>query len=313
MLENTELRAVYCEEMVRLAQADERIMTVDADLMRAAGMLPFRDQFPERALDVGVAEANMMGIAAGLSVMGKIPFAHSFTPFATRRCFDQMTISVAYAKQNVKIVGSDPGVSAEINGGTHMSFDDVNMMRGVPDMVIVEPIDTVSMKELLPQIAAYNGAVYLRLYRKKATKVYDEGAKIVLGKASTVKDGSDLAIIASGIMVAESLEAVKVLEEEGISVRVIDMHTIKPLDRDAVLSAAKCGAIVTAENHSIIGGLASAVAEVLCEENVSVPFKKVGVQDRFGVVGFRPYIQEVLGITAQDVVKAAKAALAQKK
>jgi transketolase len=314
MLENTELRAVYCEEMLKLAEKDDKIMIVEADLMRAAGMIPFRDKYPERALDVGVAEANMVGIAAGLAVMGKKPFVHSFTPFATRRCFDQITISVAYAKNNVKIIGSDPGLSAEINGGTHMSFDDVNMMRGIPDMVIIEPVDRASMQSLLPQFAALDKAAYLRLYRKKAYKVYEDGVKLTIGKAYTVKDGNDIAIIASGIMVSEAVAAAEELAKSGVNARVIDMHTIKPFDKDVVIKAAKeCGAIVTAENHSIIGGLATSVAEVLCDEGIAVPFKKVGIKDRFGVVGFRHYLQEELEVTSNDVLKAANTALQMKK
>lgn len=307
MIETLELRSIYCNEMIKLAEKDPRIMTVDADLLKAAGMAPFREKFPDRSIDVGVAEANMIGVAAGLAAMGKIPFAHSFTPFATRRCFDQITISVAYAGQNVKIIGSDPGITAEVNGGTHMSFDDINLMRAIPGMTIVEPIDAASLKSLLPQIASLNSPVYMRLYRKNPKHVYEEGIKLELGKANILREGTDVAVIASGIMVSTALNAAEELKKEGINVLVMDMHTIKPLDVKAVQYALDtCKAVVTAENHNIIGGLGSAVAEYMAENGCKAYLKRVGINDRFGMVGFRPFLDEVMGIDVNGVCSAVK-------
>ena len=310
MQENKELRAVYNEILIELAKKDPRIVTIDSDLSRAAGILAFKKEFPERWFDVGVAEANMVGLAAGLAAMGKIPFVHTFTPFITRRCFDQITISIMYAGLNAKFIGSDPGLSAEINGGTHMSIDDINIMRAVPELAIVEPVDSAAMKSLLPQIAAYEKSVYMRLFRKKADMVYEDAPNLKIGKASVVKEGKDCAVIASGIMVFNSLEAAKALEKDGISVKVIDMHTIKPLDCDEIIKSAKdCGKILTVENHTIIGGLGSAVAECIADNNLNVKFGRMGMLDRYGEVGFRPYLQEAFKLTVDDIVGNVKALL----
>lgn len=305
-LEQKELREVYTELLIETAKKDDRILAVDADLMKATKAIPFRDQFPERAIDVGVAESNMIGVAAGLAAFGKVPFTHSFTPFATRRCYDQVTISVAYAGLNVKMVGSDPGVSAELNGGTHMSFEDVGLMRNIPNMVVFEPTDSTQLRQAFPEIIKHYGPVYIRLFRKKAEKIYDDNYKFRWGKADTLAQGNDVTIIASGIMVRASLDAAKMLKEEGINARVINMHTIKPLDEAAVVKAAKeTGAIVTVENHNIINGLGSAVAEVLCEQ-CPVKLKRIGVQDHFGEVGKMPFLMEKYKMTAEDIVKAVK-------
>lgn len=305
-LEQKELREVYTELLIETAKKDDRILAVDADLMKATKAIPFRDQFPERAIDVGVAESNMIGVAAGLAAFGKVPFTHSFTPFATRRCYDQVTISVAYAGLNVKMVGSDPGVSAELNGGTHMSFEDIGLMRNIPNMVVFEPTDSTQLRQAFPEIIKHYGPVYIRLFRKKAEKIYDDNYKFRWGKADTLAQGNDVTIIASGIMVRASLDAAKMLKEEGINARVINMHTIKPLDEAAVVKAAKeTGAIVTVENHNIINGLGSAVAEVLCEQ-CPVKLKRIGVQDHFGEVGKMPFLMEKYKMTAEDIVKAVK-------
>ncbi|HML45291.1 MAG TPA: transketolase C-terminal domain-containing protein, partial [Clostridia bacterium] len=308
-----ELRSVYAQEMIKLAAKDPRLVIVEADLMRAAGMMPFKEAYPDRVFDMGVAESNMVGVAAGLAIMGKRPFVHSFTPFVTRRCFDQLTVSCAYAGLNVKVVGSDPGITAEVNGGTHMSVDDVNLMRGVPGMLVCEPVDEVSMRQLLPQFYAYPGIAYMRLFRKEPKAVYDEGSRLILGKANLLRDGKDVAFIASGIMVANALEAAKALAAEGVSAMVVDVHTIKPLDKELVLQAAgTCKAIVTCENHSIYGGLGSAVAECLAENAVGIPLARIGFQDRYGEVGFRPYLEKAIGLSPEDLVRAAKEVRIQK-
>lgn len=313
MLEAQEMRTVYCETMIALAKEDPRIVDLEADLTGAHGMKPFKAAYPERSFNVGIAEANMVGVAAGLSACGKIPFVHSFATFASRRCFDQIAVSVCYAGLNVKIVGSDPGVGAELNGGTHMALEDMGIMRTLPGMTIFEPTDSVQLRKALPAVARHEGPVYIRLFRRKAEKVFDEDYAFTLGKADLLREGSDVTIIASGVCVANALQAADMLAGEGVSARVLNMHTIKPVDAEAVLRAAEeTGAIVTAENHSVIGGLGSAVAEVLAEGRPA-PLERVGVKDHFGQVGKAPYLMGVFGIAPADVAKAARRAIARKR
>lgn len=304
VLEDRWLRETYVDLLIEAAEKDERVVIAEADLMRAAGTLRFGERFPDRTIDVGVAEANMIGVAAGMSAMGKIPFTHTFTPFATRRVCDQVTLSVAYAGLNVKLMGSDPGVTAEYNGGTHMSMEDVAIMRNIPGMIICEPVDSVQLRNLFPQILEHYGPVYIRLLRRNAVKIYQEGDQFELGKGVLLKEGSDVTIIASGIMVAEAMEAEALLATEGISAEVIDIHTVKPLDEELISrSAAKTKAVVVAENHSIIGGLGGAVSECLCEL-CPVPVKRVGIKDHFGEVGLTPFLKEKYGITKEAIVSA---------
>lgn len=300
------MREIFTELLIEHAEKDERICYVEADLMLASGTGSFKSKFPERTVNVGVAEANMIGVAAGMSSLGLIPLTHTFTPFATRRCCDQITLSVSYAKNNVKMIGSDPGITAMLNGGTHMSMEDVAIMRNIPDMCIVEPIDGVQLAGLFSQILDYKGPVYIRLLRREAVPVYTEGEKFELGKAKVIKSGKDVTIIASGIMVAEAVKAEKLLAQEGIDAGVIDIHTIKPIDAETIIAEAKkSGAIVTAENHSVLNGLGSAVADVLCE-NLPVPMRKVGVKDHFGEVGMQDFLAEKYGLTAAEIVKNCK-------
>ena len=262
MLESQEMRKVYCDTMIALAKEDPRIVDVEADLTGAHGMKPFKAAYPDRSFNVGIAEANMVGVAAGLSACGKIPFVHSFATFASRRCFDQIAISVCYAGLNVKIVGSDPGVGAELNGGTHMALEDMGIMRTLPGMTVFEPTDSVQLRKALPAIVEHEGPVYIRLFRRQAENVFDDGYEFDLGKADLLRDGSDVTLIASGVCVANALQAAETLAQEGVSARVLNIHTIKPIDADAVIKAAsETGALVTAENHNVIGGLGSAVAE----------------------------------------------------
>lgn len=313
MLEQKEMRAVYCQTLMEIAAKDERIVNVQADLMAGHGMKPFAEKFPDRTFNVGVAEANMIGVSAGLAATGKIPFAHSFGTFSTRRCFDQIAISVCYAKLKVCIIGSDPGVAAELNGGTHMALEDVALMRTLPGIMIVEPTDSVQLKAMLPALIADERPVYIRLYRKATESVFQDGYTFRPGKADLLKDGKDATIFATGVCVYESLQAAEELAKGGVSVRVVNMHTVKPLDREAVIAAAKeTGAIVTAENHGVIGALGSAVAEVLAEE-CSAPLVRVGVQDRFGEVGKQAYLMETFGITAKHIAAAVREAIAKKK
>jgi transketolase len=312
-LEDRWLRETYTDLLIEYAKKDDRLVIVEADLMKAGGTTRFGQEFPERTVNVGIQEANMIGVAAGMSAMGKIPFTHTFTPFATRRCCDQVTLSVAYAGLNVKITGSDPGVTAELNGGTHMSMEDVAIMRNIPGMVIYEPVDSAQFKKAFPQIIEHYGPVYIRLLRRNAVKIFDDNCDFELGKGIVLKEGKDVTIFATGIMVAEAILAEEELAKMGISAEVINIHTIKPLDEELVLkSAKKTGAVVTAENHSVLNGLGGAVAEFL-SENYPVVVKRVGVKDHFGEVGLTPFLQKKYGLTSKEIVEAAKSAISMKK
>jgi transketolase len=312
-LESIEMRAQYCKVMIALAEQDERIVALDADLIKSSGMYPFLKKFPERTFDIGIQEANMMGVAAGLSATGKIPFTHTFAPFASRRCFDQVFISCGYAKHNVKMVGSDPGITAAYNGGTHMPFEDVGLMRCVPEITIVEPTDSTMLEDLIKKIKDRDGLFYIRLQRKKAVKIFEEGSTFEIGKAVELREGTDLTILASGIMVAEALKAAEILQKEGISARVANLFTIKPIDREYIEKCAReTGAIVTSENHNIINGLGSAVAEVL-GETMPVPLERHGVKDMFGEVGEVSYLAKRFQLEAGDIVESCKKVLERKK
>lgn len=311
-LRDRNLRDIYVDLLIDYAEKNPNMVIVEADLMTALGTKRFQEKFPNRTINVGVAEANMIGVAAGLANMGKLPFTHTFTPFATRRVFDQVTLSIAYAKLNVKMVGSDPGVTAQLNGGTHMSLEDVGIMRNMPTMTIVEPVDGVQLAGLFPQIAAHNGPVYIRLLRKEFDNIFADDQVFELGKAITIKEGTDVSIFATGIMVQQALDAEEMLAKEGISASVVNIHTLKPIDQEAICKEAKrTGAVVTAENHNIINGLGSAVAEVL-SENCPTPLRRIGTRDHFGEVGETAFLMEKYGLTAQHIVDAVKDVLKQK-
>ena len=309
----SDMRNAYCESMMELAKNDDRIVALDADLMGAMGMKPFAKEYPERTVDCGIQEANMIGTACGLSVWGKIPFAHTFGPFSTRRACDQIFMSGAYNKANVKVVGSDPGITAAYNGGTHMPFEDMGIMRGIPTMTVVEPTDIVQLKNLMPQIANQYGMIYMRLVRKGVRKVYEEGSTFEIGKAAKLMDGNDVTIIASGFCVAEALDAAEELKKEGINARVLNMFTWKPLDEEAVMAAAEeTGAIVTAENHNVVNGLGSAISELLAKKKPTI-MEMVGVQDEFGEVGPVDYLRERFGLTKENISAAVHRAIDRKK
>ncbi|NLM83501.1 MAG: transketolase family protein [Clostridiales bacterium] len=307
------MREAYCETLMALAEENKDIVALDADLVSSSGMKPFFKKFPERAINVGIAEANMIGIAAGLSAVGKIPFAHSFGCFASRKTCDQVMISAAYAKLNVKILGSDPGVTATYNGGTHMPFEDVGVLRSIPEITIIEMTDPVMVADIVRQVAGIYGVHYLRMARKNVTAIYEEGSTFEIGKGNILRDGKDVTIIASGIMVAEALRAADMLKEERIMARVVDMFTIKPVDVELVERCAReTRAIVTAENHNIYGGLGSAVSEAVCATH-PVPVEMVGVKDRFGQVGTEDWLKKEYGLTAEEIVAAVKRVLPRKK
>ncbi len=310
--EKSEMRKAYCDTLIEMAEKDSNIIAMDADLMAAMGTKPFMERFPEQTVNCGIQEANMIGVAAGLSAVGKIPFAHTFGPFATRRACDQIFMSCAYAKLNVKVVGSDPGITAALNGGTHMPFEDMGIMRGIPNITVIEPTDGTMLKDLMPKIADEYGVHYMRLVRKAPEKIFEDGSTFTIGKAVPINDGTDVTIFASGYCVAEAIKAVKMLADEGISARLSNMFTWKPIDEESIIKAAnETGAIVTAENHNVINGLGSAVAEVVAK-NKPVPMEMIGAQDEFGEVGPVEYLAERFGMTAKDIAQAAKKAIARK-
>ncbi len=310
--ESKEMRAVYCQTLQELAREDDRICVLDADLVGSSGMKPFFNEFPDRAVDCGIQENDMIGIAAGLSAAGMVPFAHSFAPFATRRCADQIFISCAYNKANVRIVGSDPGVTAAYNGGTHMPFEDMGVLMSFPGVTLVEPTDTVQLRWLVKTLQNEYGVYYIRLLRKNAVGIFEEGSDFELGKIARIREGADVAIVASGILVAEAVKAAEALAQEGISAAVLNAFTWKPLDGETLAEyAAKCGCVVTAENHNIVGGLGSAVASCL-SRTCPVPVEMVGIEDVFGQVGPESELRKIFDLTPEHIVRAAKAAIARK-
>jgi transketolase len=312
MYENVEMRKVFADSLVENMEKDERICVLDADLAKANGTADIRKIFPDRAFDVGIAEQNLAAVAAGLSSYGMIPFIGSFTAFASRRMCDQIAISIAYAKQNVKIVGSDPGIAAELNGGTHMSFEDIAVLRSIPGIVIFEPVDAMQLAKAMPQIIDYYGPVYIRLFRKVSPVIFKEDYEFDLFKADILKEGSDVTLFATGIELLEAIKASEILAKEGINAEVINIHTIKPIDKAAIVkSAMKTGAVVTCENHNVMGGLKAAVAEVLIEE-CPVPLKAIGIQDHFGEVASMAYLMKKYKMTAEDIVEAAKEVIKKK-
>ena len=308
-----EMRELFSNEIEKIMNENDNIVILNADLAKPNGFGNLQKKYPEKVINVGIAEQNMACIAAGMSSYGYIPFICTFTPFASRRICDQIAISICYAKQNVKIIGTDPGISAEYNGGTHMSMEDIGVLRSIPNMVIFEPTDNTQLKSLLPQIIDYKGPVYIRMFRKTTPDIFSEDEKFNLFKSKIIKSGEDVSIFCSGIMVSEVLEANKELEKLGINAEIINVHTIKPLDEETVInSAKKTKAVVTAENHNIIGGLRSAIAETL-SENCPVPLRSIGVRDTFGQVGKMPFLKETYNMTSTDIVNAVLSVLKIKK
>lgn len=311
--EDMEMRECYCNALIKEAEKNDNIVVIDVDTSYSMGTQKFYRVFPRRAINCGIMEAHGIGMAAGLSSVGFIPFFNAFGVFASRRCYDQIFLSCAYQYLNVKIVGADAGVTATSNGGTHMPFEDMGIIRNIPKMTVIEPADTAMIPYAVQYMANTWGNFYMRYGRKKMMRVYKSNAVFEIGKANVLKEGTDVAIIACGIMVHEALEAAKNLSEEGINAMVVDMHTIKPVDSDIIIKAAqKCGAVVTCENHNVINGLGSAVAEVLCG-NMPVPLERVGVYESFGEVGTQDYLMKKFGLTAYDICTKAKKAMARRK
>ncbi len=286
------------------------VVVLDADLAAATKTGIFKKAHPDRFIDCGIAECNMVGVAAGLAACGKIPFAASFAMFSAGRAFEQVRNSVGYPHLNVKIVGSHAGISVGEDGATHQCCEDIGLMRTIPGMVILNPADHYEMRAAVKAAIEYNGPVYLRLGRLAVESVNNnDDYKFEIGKGITLRDGSDITVIATGLLVGEAVKAADALKDQGISVRVIDMHTIKPLDREIILKAAKeTGKIVTAEEHNVIGGLGDAVASVLSEE-CPTPLVKIGVNDEFGHSGPAVDLLKQFGLCASHIEEVVKKAL----
>ncbi len=311
-IDGIEMRQAYCNALIKAASEDERILDIEADVQYSMGTKRFKERFPDRTINCGIMEAHAIGFCGGLSVMGYVPFFHTFGVFATRRVFDQVFLSLAYQDANVKIIGGDAGVTATANGGTHMPFEDMGLMRLVPNMIIIEPADSTMYNYLVKAITERYGNFYVRSCRRKVIKIYNNDAVFSIGRANILTEGSDVAIIACGIMVYEALRARDILLEQGINARVVDMHTIKPIDIECIInSAQQCGAIVTEENHNVIGGLGEAVCSAVAK-NCPVPVELVGVQDKFGQVGTQDYLMKHYGLRAEDIVKKAKICIRRK-
>lgn len=296
---------IFGKTMETLANEDSDVVYLDADLMNSFGTYGFWKRNKCQAINCGISEANMMGVAAGLSAGGKKPYVHTFGPFATRRSYDQSFLSIAYSGNSVRIFGTDPGVTAAFNGGTHMPFEDMALMRAIPHSTVIDITDAAMLEWVIRAIKDRKGLTYIRTTRKNYPAMYSSDHPFEIGKGETLREGSDATVIACGLMVGEAMKAAAQLEKMGVSVRVVDMFTVKPIDYELVAKCAKeTDAIVTAENHNIIGGLGDAVSDALMRSKCLVPMKKIGVNDEFGSVGPQDYLQNKYGLTADAIVQA---------
>ncbi len=299
-------REAYGKALVDLGKENSNVVVLDADLSKSTKTNEFAKEFPNRFFDMGIAEQNLMGTAAGLAAAGKIPFASTFAMFATGRAFEIIRNSICYPELNVKICATHAGLTVGEDGASHQALEDIACMRAIPNMTVVNPADGVSAEKAIKAVAEYNGPVYVRLGRAKVPIIYDNNLKFEIGKGIQIKDGKDVTIIATGIMVSKAIEASEKLGKEGISARVIDIHTIKPIDKDIIVKAAKeTGVIITAEEHNVIGGLGSAVAEIV-SENYPVIVKRIGTNDTFGESGKPDDLLEKYGLTVDNIVNVVK-------
>ena len=305
-------RNYYGKALADLAKTRKDIVVMDADLAGSTKTSEFQKAAPERFVEVGIAEQNMIGVASGLAASGKTVFASTFAVFATGRCWEQIRLAVAYPKQNVKIVSTHCGISVGEDGASHQGLEDISIMRSIPNMVVISPADAYEAYAATMAIADYKGPCYMRLGRADFPIITEEGARFEIGKAKVLREGKDVTLIGTGQMVSACLEAAKELASEGIEAEVINVSTIKPLDTECIgKSVAKTGCAVTAEEHSIIGGLGSAVAEFLSEE-CPAPVIRVGTKDTFGESGKAELLMEKYGLTAKDIVKAAETSISKK-
>lgn len=307
-------REAYGKALAKLAAINENVVVLDADLSKSTKTADFKAVAPERFINMGIAESNMMGVAAGLSTCGKIPFASTFAMFAAGRAFEQIRNSICYPSLNVKICATHAGLTVGEDGATHQSIEDISLMRSIPNMIVINPSDAIETEAAIFAAAEYNGPCYVRLGRLAVSVINDNADyKFEIGKGVTLTKGNDVTIIATGMMVELALEAKEELAKDGINARIINIHTIKPIDKELLINAAKeTGAIVTVEEHSIIGGLGSAVAEVVTEE-YPVPVLKVGIKDTFGESGKPNELLKAYGLTTEAIVEHSKKAISLKK
>ncbi|MFQ8601737.1 MAG: transketolase family protein [Anaerovoracaceae bacterium] len=306
MADKMATRQAYGKALVELGEKYDNLVVMDADLSKSTMTAEFGKVYPERFFNMGIAEQNLYGAAAGLALSGKIVCASTFAMFASGRAFEIIRNSIGYTKANVKICATHAGITVGEDGASHQTFEDIALMRTIPGMTVINPSDGVSAKKLLQQAVAMNGPCYVRLGRAAVPVFYDENTNFELGKGNTIKDGRDVSIIATGIMVNEAVLAAENLKKDGIDARIIDIHTIKPIDEDIIIKAAKeTGAIVTAEEHSVIGGLGSAVAEVIVK-NQPVRMSMVGQQDTYGESGKPDELKKKYGMTYEDIEKSVK-------
>lgn len=296
-------REAYGRALAEFGEENENIVVLDADVSKCTMTVHFAKKFPNRFFNVGISEADMVTTAAGLAACGKTAFVSAFAVFAAGRAFDQIRNSVAYPKLNVKIAATHAGVTVGEDGGSHQAIEDIALMRALPNMVVISPADTIEAKASVKAAIEYNGPVYLRLGRPAQPIIFNEETyRFELGKGSVLKDGNDVTVISTGIMTSKALEAANVLKEQGINARVINIHTIKPIDKDILIkAAAETKGIVTVEDHSVIGGLGSAVAEVLMQ-NYPARLKMIGINDTFGESGSPNELMQIFGLTVDNIV-----------
>jgi transketolase len=306
-------RTAYGQTLVKLGEENKNIVVLDADLSKSTKTADFAKKFPERFINAGIAEANLIGMAAGLAAAGKVPFASTFAIFAAGRAFEQIRNSVAYPKMNVKIAATHSGITVGEDGGSHQSVEDVALMRSLPNMTVIVPADAIDTAGAIQAAAAYNGPVYIRLGRLDVPVILPEDYRFELGKAVVLREGWDAAVFANGMMLGMALEAAEELAKQGIEIAVVNVATVKPLDVETIVEVSKqAGAVVTAEEHSILGGLGGAVAEVLVE-NYPVPMERVGLKDTFGESGAPTALLEKYGLTSDAIVKAVQKVIIRKK
>lgn len=307
------MRDAFGEAIVALGELEPRVVVLDADVSNSTRTMKFAQKFPDRFINVGIAEANMIGIAAGLATMGYIPFASSFSLLTCLRAGDQVRTSVAYPRLNVKIVGGYAGLSPSYDGPSHHSIADISVMRALPNMTVIVPADETETRKAVFAAARLDGPVFLRLSRGECPRLFDESSEFVIGRGRVVRPGEDLAIMTCGILLAKALKAAQRLREQGISARVLEIHTIKPIDTRLIEFAGReTGAIVTAEEHNVLGGLGSAVSEVVAE-SCPVPIVRVGIRDTFAESGGYEDLLNLYGLSEQSIVDASHEVLRKKR
>lgn len=312
MTTTTEPREGYARALIELGQQHDDVFVLDADCAKSNYTNRFRDKFPDRFFNMGIAECDIVGTAAGMAALGKVPFANAYANFLTGRGYDQVRISVAYSGRNVKIVGHNAGTSAAQEGATHLPLEDIGLMRAIPDMTVIVPADSCEMEKAVRAAYEYDGPVYLRVGKLKVPDVTTADTPFEIGKAIRFREGSDVTLISTGNMLFETLKAAEILAEKGVSAEVLHMHTVKPIDSEAIAeSARKTGAVVTVEEHSILNGLGSAVAETLCEK-YPVPLRRVGTKDVFGLSGTMDELMDYFGLRAEPIAATALEAIQAK-